>query len=198
MFLIRLAILNLLLASPAMAFQPCALETPIEIGNADILNPAKVTIIDKVRFDAAPKFHDPSPYNPERDSLGVRFFNIVWNGVPTGSLGMNIEALEAGMQGANIDSVGFSGNYSGRFDFASSSTENNGSVTYMTRQTSRLSEPQHAKNDAVTEARVTVMGSRLLAAELTIPIYRIWKTEGNVRYIAFTGEHQTLCLKGLR
>jgi hypothetical protein len=198
MFLIRLGILSILLASPAMAFQPCALEAPIEIGNADILNPAKITYIDKVRFDAAPKFIDPSPYNPERDSLGVGFFNIVWNGVPTGSLGMNIEALENGMQGANIDSVGFAGNYSGRFDFVSSSTENNGSLTYYTRQSSRLSEPQHAKNDAVTEARVTVLGSRLLAAELTIPVYRIWKIEGHVRYLAFTGEHQTLCLKGIR
>ena len=181
-----------------MAFQPCALEAPIEIGNADILNPTNVTYIDKVRFDAAPKFHVPSPYNPDRDSLAVHLFNIVWNGVPTGSLGMSIKALENGMQGASIDSVGFSAGYSGRFDFVSSSTEDNGSVTYYTRQSSRLSEPHHAKNDAVTEAMVTVMGSSLLAAELTIPVYRIWKIEGNVRYIAFTGEHQTLCLKGLR
>jgi hypothetical protein len=198
MKLIRFAILSLLLASPAMALQPCIMDTPIELGSADILSPTKLTFVDKVRFDAVPKFHSPSPYNPEKDSLRVEFFNINWNGAPTGSMGVNIQALENGMPGANIDSLGFAPNYSGNFDFVSSSTESNSSIVYYTRQSSRLTEPQHAQVDAVTESRVTVMGTRLLAAELTIPIFRVWKTEGSVRYIAFTGEHQTLCLKSLR
>lgn len=163
----------------------CRLDKPIHIGSNDLL---KTRVLSNVRFDRVPRFHKPENYDPKKDTLHVNLFNIHWNDKATGYVGAMVGVDN------KLESMGLSPYYSGNLSI-SGSTQTSGDLTTNTTQTAdKYTEPQHAKNDAIHELKVMVEKGEIVSIEFKMPIFRVWKTEAGAIYLAFTGDHQTLCL----
>jgi hypothetical protein len=181
---------GLLVSLSASAADDCRLSQPIDVGTGNLVQ--KGLYLRDAKFDENPRFIAPSKFDPATDVLHVSLFQINWNNTRTGFLGGNVSVVDKN------ESQGFSENYSGNFNFQSDTRDQNGVVTYTTQSVSRYTEPQHAKNDAITSITVVVDKGKLVSLRLSTPVFKVWKIEDHTRYIAFTGEHQTLCLKSAK
>lgn len=168
-------------STPCFA-KECRLEKSIPF-SGDFL---KTLYIKNIKLDDVPKFTGGT-FDPTRDSLSMSIFNIVHNDQITKYVGAHVYAPNKLM--------GFSQEYSGQFDLKGTKTEKDGITTYTTREVYTYSEPQHAKGEAVHEVKVLVRGKEIESVELTVPLFKIWKKDKKgFTYVAFTGEHQTLCV----
>lgn len=169
----------------------CKLEKPIPLSNDPL---TRQVVLKDARVDALPKFTEPEKYQPATDALEVRLFQVERNNEPTGYVGVRVSVV------GKLESVGFSNGYNGNVDpgLRGSVHGRDGERVYVLRQVSRYTDPQHAKNEAVHESRITVMGNEITSVQLTFPVFRVWHRVDHMTYVAFTGEHQTLCVTSAR
>ena len=175
----------------AFAHYECKLDTPIHVGNLNLLDGLT---LNEVQFFETVKFTEPSAYDPSKDRLTLSLFEIEHDHDRSGFLGAGVQVKN----GTNFDSIGFTQVYIGNFDFKGSILDHAGVVTYNTRSGHFYTDPQHAKNEAITEVLADVANGYLVSLRLTHPHFKVWKEEGPYKYIAFTGLNQTLCLKKAR
>ncbi len=168
----------------------CLLDEAVFIGKKDPL--AKDLKIKNVKFDQVPQFAIPSDYDPNIHILDMWLFNVELNKRLIGLLGASVWY---GNERRYDDGVGFSNRYSGTFNISGKVEENDGVKTYTMREAYTYREPQDASNEAITELNMSLKNGFIISLQLTHPIFEVWKKEGRSRYLRFTGEHQTLCLK---
>lgn len=172
----------------ASAFgKTCHLERPIAV-NGDLL--MGVTLHNLV-LDRQPKTIPENIYDPDRDRISADFFDISVNGKNIGSLGMRL--LIEGKAG-----LGFALFYvddDGVLDFRGSHRESDGVMTYETQLTDHYTQPNDAKNPAITKTIVRVANGQIISIQLTTPVFKVLKKYEDGYYVAFTGQHQTLCVK---
>lgn len=183
---VLLALFYLFLGSKLWASESCKLNEPIDLDGIDLFD--QDLILEKAVVDKVPIFSRPENYDPQVDTLNVRIGNLNVNDTFIDMLGIGIR-----VSGAN-ERVGLGGNYNGSFNFRGRILEENGKTVYTTKLTSQYSDPQHAEVDAVTLVKISVDGDKLVSLELTFPVFRVQRAEGGVDYLAFTGEHQTVCV----
>lgn len=176
---------SLLFGSISAFAGTCNLDKPIQFGG-ELLNGVQ---LKNVVLDETPKFMPETGYNSAKNVLDVYLFNIDLNGSKTGFIGSQISVV------GKLATLGFSDSYSGNFQIQGTMKETNGVRTYNTKQGSFYTEPQHAKNEAITQTAITVSNGKIIALNLMFPIFKVWKTVDGVNYIAFTGDHQTICVK---
>lgn len=182
---ILLVLTSLLFAFNAVA-EECRLEQPLPMA-ADFM--VRELNYKNVKVSSDPRFSRPEKYVPAQDVLGLKIFNINMNDKK-----LNYVGVQLGIIG-KLESVGFSHLYSGNFLIQGRSNEAGGVKTYQTREVRIFTETQHAKNEAVTQTTLTVAGGKIWAISLIAPVFKVWKIENGSTYMAFTGEHQTLCVK---
>jgi hypothetical protein len=134
-----------------------------------------------------PRFIHPELY-AEGDVLYADLFKITWNDNETKYMGAKI-----GIEG-KLESVGFSPMYYGTFNVTGSTTYFQGKTTYYTHYTFVPEGPQHAPGTAITDVTILVENNAIVAILLKHPIFTSWKKSGFAEYLAFTGEHQNLCV----
>jgi len=171
-----------------LSFANCKVDKPIPIHR----DPLDALTLESVKFDKAPKFFEKGGFDPQKDTLSLSLFEIVDDHYETGWLGGWVKVDN------KLGSFGFSSWYFGSFDAQGSVEENGETITYHTKNINRYTEPQHAKNDAITEITMTVKAGAIVSLSLTSPIFKVWKSDGYMQFIAFTGKHQTLCLKSAK
>lgn len=181
---VRLLSILVFFASAAGA-EDCRLNLPIPIKRN--LFYEDITLRD-VQLNAIPRFDRPSNYDPVKNALFLDIFNIEHNEVRKGALGLTLWVPD------NNESVGFANIYSGKFDIESHYEERGGITTYTTKKVDRYTGAEHAKGDAITEARVTVSRNLITSIRLMFPVFKVWRNDGTADHMAFTGEHQTLCV----
>lgn len=205
--LISLFSLFLILISPVLGIADnCKLVNPIDLGNINLLedgksggiiyNPNTWTLLTNVVFYEAPKFNDPSDYDPVSDILEIGLSNVEVNGMFLNLLVASVYAKTNDGLYKGLSSIGFSSNYIGSTIITGEVQQAGNLTTYSTKNVARYTEPQHSPNDAITELKVEVLNKKLVSLKLTHPVFKVWKIgEYGTRYVAFTGENQELCLK---
>jgi hypothetical protein len=182
----------------AVVFLALAIAVPALADNCRLANPIPVSgslldrdlLLSNSTFDQTPAWTDPSAFDPSKDKINVGLFNIIHGTTRTNYLGVSVE-LEG-----KAETIGFSGYYDGNFNFQGSTSSSGNTTVYTTKNVRNFTEAQHAKNDAITQSVVTVENGNLVSVQLTFPIFKTWKVDANgTHYLAFTGNHQTLCLK---
>ncbi len=166
--------------------EKCKLEAPISLETLDLLEDD--IELKNVELNRYPRFTDDEAYNHYLDHLTVHLYNI-WYVGKTGKLGANISIDD------KLESIGFSPTYYGNFAIQGGKTEVDGLTTYHTRIVRRFDRPPHAIGDAVDDLKVLVKERAILGLQLTSPVFRITSKTNEATWVAFTGEHQTLCIK---
>jgi len=167
----------------------CRMKDPVHVGNMNLL---KGLVLREARFAQTPKFLSDVSFDPTADALSVSLFEITYGSQPTGYLGGRV-FLEK-----KDGSLGFPGGYIGSFNLEGGMTQLGQVTIFQTKHVAQYTEPQHAKNDALTQLQVEIKEGYLTQFRLTVPEYKIWKKVGSTTYLAFTGRHQELCLLGAR
>lgn len=170
----------------SLGLADCKLNHPIHLGSFNFMKTP--LILYRAVVNETPRFFRPGNYNPATDSLEVRLFNIEWNQRPTGFAGARVAVFN------KVESVGFSFGYIGNFNFLGSTETVQGMTTYHTNFTYRPQGAQHAPGDAVTDVSIKVEKEDIVAVELKQPVFKVWKSTPSVDILAFTGDHQTLCV----
>lgn len=175
-----------LLAAPSAFAQACHLEHAIPL-TRDLLSQG--IVLKSVVVDASPAFADPNNYDPSKDKLELRIFNIEWNSQPMNHLGVRLEVA------GKHESTGFADKYFGNYLIAGRASKTDNGFDYETRMSLLHTEPQHAKNPALTETVVKIENDKITAIWLKSPVYKVWKEVDGVTYSAFTGVMQNICIK---
>lgn len=190
---ILIASIMSILSLPCFA-EVCRLQTPIALPKDFLEYGAHFS---HVKLDQTPKFTDPSNYDPGKDSLDLNLFPVFLNGSKSSYIGANIFVF------GNLEGVGVSNGYSGNLEVGGSTLGNGNEVIYSFRQVSHYDghwengRPRHVAGDAITESMLTVSDGMLISMRLQIPVYSIWDQDELSTHVAFTGEHQNLCLQSV-
>lgn len=177
--------ISLLFASISALAGTCNLQKPIPI-NGDLLNGVH---LKNVILDEQPNLLGDQKYDPSKDSLQVYLFDIILNNSGTGLIGSSVSVVEKSL------SAGFPDEYYGDIIIQGSMNSTNGVKVYTTKEEALYPGPEHAKGKAITQTSVSVSNGKITAINLTYPIFKIWKRVDSVNHTAFTGEHQTVCVK---
>jgi hypothetical protein len=162
---------------------------PIHLNGIDPLEPKFGVQLNNVVLNEIPKFSRPQLFDPAKDSLNLALFNIQWESNSTGFLGADI-----GIEG-KLEGVGFSRVYVGNFNIqGSKETKSSGVTAYATTNTHTYEGDQHAKNPAVHKLSLEIEKGDIVSVELMHPVFKVWKIENGAYHVAFTGDHQTLCV----
>ncbi|MFZ3231212.1 MAG: hypothetical protein WA160_13475 [Pseudobdellovibrio sp.] len=170
----------------------CRLQNPVAVPKNFL---EKGAYYSNATFDQVPKFTDPSAYAPGKDRLAFQIFPVFLNDVKLAFLASGISVL-----GKN-ESVGASGYYSGNFSMTGSTNSSGNETTYTFQETHHYDghlengRPRHAAGDAVTQSAVTISKGMITSALIQFPVYTIWEQNPFGTQVAFTGQHQTLCLQ---
>lgn len=172
----------------------CRLQNPVPVPKNFLEMGA---VYSATTYDQAPKFTDPSAYAPEKDKLAFQIFPVFLNDVKLAFLGASVSVL-----GKN-ESIGVSNNYSGNFSISGSTNSNGNDTTYIFRETHHYDghlengRQRHVAGDAVTQSSVTISNGMITSVLIQYPVYSIWEQDQFGTQVAFTGQHQTLCLQSV-
>lgn len=179
--------LGLLLFTPFLLAEECKLKKPIAMPTVNLLE-ERITLHEAV-FDQVPKFTQPGKYDSKTDTLIVKMGYMEINNEKSPHVGAAVQIEN------KLESVGFGGGYIGTFDFKGKNSVSGGSKTYQVTLTNKYTEPGHAKEPALTELTIKIEKGMLTSWELKIPVFKNVESSGTTEKVAFTGEHQTLCLQ---
>ncbi len=172
----------------------CALDEPIDLPESNLHELAYPFSISKAKFDKEPMFDDASAYDPETDGLTLDIFNLNWENRDLKIMGTAIYQVKSSTDWP--ERIGFSPSYGGTFpNFEKGYRNENGLETFTTRYNLTLVGERHRGDLAEYLMIAKIKNQKLLSFELKLPIFEVYSRANHTVLLAFTGEHQTLCLK---
>lgn len=180
------------LTSCTLFANECRLKEPYPISMSALQSKSFLAVVD---VNEPPVFLRPNNYVPHRDALQLNIFNLELNKTLTPFIGANIS-----IQG-KLDSVGLSRSYSGNVELSGATIENENEQIYTTTYTHYFTgqyeeeRPRHVVGEAIEQSRIVIRNGNIISILLTSPIFVIWRDAGFGTELAFTGQHQKICVK---